>query len=132
MQLWLGSDTESFGALGAGLTYHSDTITALPVYLGVQFDSVWRGKDGTTYAPFLRAAWMHDFSPDRNVSRSFAEAPDLVFSGTPIPVVSDALDLHAGLQINLSEDMSISAGFDAQIADEYSILGASGSLRVRW
>ncbi|WAC26632.1 autotransporter outer membrane beta-barrel domain-containing protein [Ancylobacter sp. SL191] len=132
MQLWLGSGTESFGALGAGLTYHDSTITALPVYLGVQFDSLWHGKDGTTYAPFVRAAWMHDFSPDRNVSRSFAEAPDLTFSGTPIPVVSDALDLHAGLKVNLGGNMSFSAGFDAQIGDGYSVLGASGSLRLRW
>jgi outer membrane autotransporter protein len=132
MQLWLGSDTESFGSLGAGLTYHASTITALPVYLGVQLDGLFQGKDGTTYAPFLRAAWMHDFSPDRDVSRNFAEAPDLAFAGTPIPVVSDALDLHAGLQVNIGGNMSISAGFDAQIADEYSILGASGSLRLRW
>lgn len=131
-QLWLGSDTESFGSLGEGLTYHSGTITALPTYLGVQFDGLWQGKDGTTYAPFLRAAWMHDFSPDRNVSRSFAEAPGYSFSGSPIPVVSDALDLHAGLEVNIGGAMTFSASFDAQIAEGYSVLGAGGSIRVRW
>ncbi|MPT21549.1 MAG: autotransporter outer membrane beta-barrel domain-containing protein, partial [Starkeya sp.] len=131
-QLWMGSQTESFGALGEGLTYHADTITALPTYLGVQLDGLWQGKDGITYAPFVRAAWMHDFSPDRNVSRSFAEAPGFAFSGSPIPTVTDALDLHAGLEVTVGGGMSFSAGFDAQIAEGYSLLGASGRIRVRW
>ncbi|MCP6151555.1 autotransporter outer membrane beta-barrel domain-containing protein, partial [Klebsiella pneumoniae] len=73
-------------------------ITALPTYLGVQFDGQWVAADGRRYAPYLRAAWMHDFSPNRDVPRSFAELPQFSFSSTAIPTVSDALDLHAGLQ----------------------------------
>ncbi|MEW6256248.1 MAG: hypothetical protein AB1592_09840, partial [Pseudomonadota bacterium] len=76
--------------------------------------------------------WMHDFSPNRDVPRSFAELPNLTFSGTAIPTVSNALDLHAGLQFLASQNTLLSASFDAQISESYSTVGASASLRVRW
>ncbi|OYX14160.1 MAG: hypothetical protein B7Z15_04895 [Rhizobiales bacterium 32-66-8] len=130
--LRLGSDTENFGPLGAGLTYGGNTITALPAYLGVQLDGIWTAGEGGTYAPFLRAAWMHDFSPNREVTRSFAELPSFTFSGSDIPTVADALDLHAGLSFKAGPGLTLSAGLDAQIGNGYSTVGATGAFRVRW
>ncbi|OYZ97750.1 MAG: hypothetical protein B7X99_13520, partial [Rhizobiales bacterium 17-65-6] len=130
--LWLGSGSEQFGTLGAGLSYDATTITALPLYLGVQVDGIWTAANGQRYAPYLRAAWMHDFSPARNVPRSFAELPGLSFTGSALPTVSNAADLHAGLQFLAGPNMALSAGLDAQIAESYSTVGASASFRVRW
>ncbi|OYX13679.1 MAG: hypothetical protein B7Z15_06425 [Rhizobiales bacterium 32-66-8] len=130
--LRLGSGREGFGSLGAGLSYGGDTVTAMPLYLGLQLDGIWSASDGRTYAPFLRAAWMHDFSPSRDVSRSFAELPEFTFSGTDIPTVADALDLHAGIRFSAGPGLTLSAGIDAQLGDGYSTLGATGALRVRW
>ncbi|MEW6257537.1 MAG: hypothetical protein AB1592_16405, partial [Pseudomonadota bacterium] len=76
--------------------------------------------------------WMHDFSPNRDVPRSFAELPNLTFSGTAIPTVSNALDLHAGLQVAANPTTTLSASLDAQIAEAYSTFGASAAVRVRW
>ncbi|MDQ0504524.1 autotransporter outer membrane beta-barrel domain-containing protein [Xanthobacter agilis] len=132
MGLWLGGADESFGRLGPGLQYEATTITSLPTYLGMQIEGRWTASDGQVYIPSLRAAWMHDFSPDRDVPRSFAELPGLTFSDTAIPTVSDALDLHAGLQFAAGGNITLSAGLDAQIASGYSTLGASGVLRLRW
>ncbi len=50
--------------LGSGLTYDASTVSALPLYLGLQLDGRWTDGSGAVYMPFLRAAWMHDFSPD--------------------------------------------------------------------
>ena len=130
-QLWLGSGSEVF-SLGRGLTYDSTSVTALPLYVGLQWDGIFDLGNGQRFAPYLRAAWMHDFSPGRGVSRSFAELPGLSFSGSPIPTVSDAADLHAGLQFAAGANTVLSAGFDAQLADGYSTIGVSGSFRVRW
>ena len=130
-QLWLGSGSEMF-SLGAGISYQSTAIAALPLYVGFQLDGVWTAPNGQQIAPYLRAAWMHDFSPDRDVPRSFAELPTFSFSGTSIPTVSNAADLHAGLQFLASPTTTLSASFDAQIAEGYSTFGATGSFRVRW
>ncbi|MDE1571198.1 autotransporter outer membrane beta-barrel domain-containing protein [Aquabacter sediminis] len=130
-QLWLGSGSELF-SLGRGLTYDSTSVTALPIYVGLQWDGQWTLGNGQRIAPYVRAAWMHDFSPDRGVSRSFAELPGLTFTGSPIPTVTDAADLHAGLQFSAGPNTVLSAGFDAQLADSYSTIGVSGSFRVRW
>jgi outer membrane autotransporter protein len=132
MGLRLGSGSERFGLLGPGFSYDSTTITALPIYLGVQLDAVWAAGNGTSYAPFLRAAWMHDFSPNRDVPRSFAELPNFSFSASAIPTVSDAVDIHAGIQFAAGPNVSLSAGLDAQLAASYSTIGASAALRVRW
>jgi outer membrane autotransporter protein len=132
MGLWLGPGSESFGSLGPGFSYAATTITALPIYLGAQIDGNWKGRNGTSYAPFLRAAWMHDFSPNRDVRRSFAELPDISFSSSAIPVVSNAADIHAGIQFASGANVTLSASLDAQLADGYSTIGASAALRVRW
>ena len=131
IQLWLGSGSEMF-TLGPGLQYDATAITALPLYLGVQLDGLWTANNGQRVAPYLRAAWMHDFNPNRDVPRSFAELPGLSFSGTAIPTVSNALDLHAGLQFAANPTTTLSAGLDAQIAQPYSTFGASAAIRVRW
>ena len=131
IQLWLGSGSEEFN-LGPGIQYEATSITALPLYLGVQIDGIWMASNGQRVAPYLRAAWMHDFSPDRDIPRSFAELPNLTFSGTPIPTISNALDLHAGLQFLAGPNTALSASLDAQVSESYSTLGASASFRVRW
>jgi outer membrane autotransporter protein len=118
--------------LGRGLSYDSTTITALPLYVGFQLDGRWTTSGGQQVAPYLRAAWMHDFSPNRDVPRSFAELPGLALSGSAIPTVSNAADLHAGLQFLAGPNMALSAGFDALLAESYSTVGASASFRVRW
>ncbi len=132
MGLWLGSGAETFVGLGPGLSYQSTTITALPLYLGIQLDGMWSGSDGRSYAPFLRAAWMHDFSPNRDVPRAFAELPSISFSSNALPTVSNAADIHAGIQFMAGPNVSLSASFDAQLADSYSTVGASAALRIRW
>jgi outer membrane autotransporter protein len=132
MGLWLGGGAETFGILGRGLSYEASTVTALPTFLGLQLDGVWTASDGRLYTPYLRAAWMHDFSPDRDVSRAFAELPWATFSSTTIPTVRDAADVHAGIQFLAGPNMTLSAGLDGQIAQGYSTVGASGALRIRW
>ncbi|OYX15908.1 MAG: hypothetical protein B7Z07_03580 [Sphingomonadales bacterium 32-67-7] len=132
MQLWQGAATESFGTLGNGLTYDATSITALPTYLGLQLDGTVAGPGGLKMATFLRAAWMHDFSPDREVPRSFAELPNWSFASTPLATVTDAADLQAGLRFSTSPNLSFAATLDAQLAPGYSTVGASATLRVTW
>lgn len=132
MQLWQSGASEWFYGYGAGLTYSPATITALPAFLGVQLDGTWSLPGGGAVTPFLKLAWMHDFSPGRAVSRNFAELPGFSFSGNALPTVADAADIHAGLQLFTGGNVTLSASFDGQIGSGYSVLGGSGILRVKW
>ena len=70
--LWERGFTESSTTGGLpgilGLTYQSQTVTSLPTFLGVQFDTRWARANGTVWSPFVRAAWVHEFSPDRSIT----------------------------------------------------------------
>jgi outer membrane autotransporter protein len=54
-----------------GLTSQSQTTTSLPTFLGVQLDTRLALANGTVWSPFLRAAWVHEFNPDRSIANSF-------------------------------------------------------------
>ncbi|WP_312893321.1 autotransporter outer membrane beta-barrel domain-containing protein [Ancylobacter sonchi] len=132
MHLWQGGADECFPGYGAGLSHDEVPITALPVFLGVQLESFWKLQGGAVLTPFLKLAWMRDFSPDQDVPCSFAELPDISFSDSALPTVSDAADIHAGVHICAGSNTTFSLGFDGQLGSGYSVLGGSGTLRVRW
>ena len=70
--LWQRGFTETSTAAGLpgilGLTYQSQTTTSLPTFLGVQLDTRLALANGTVWSPFLRAAWVHEFNPDRSIA----------------------------------------------------------------
>jgi outer membrane autotransporter protein len=132
MQVHLGAASESFGALGAGLRYHATDVVAVPISLGVQLDATWTAPSGLTLAPFMRLAWMHDFMPDRNVPRSFAELPGLTLDGTTLPTVSDAAVIHVGTQYSLGKNLSLQASLDSQMSSAYKSIGGTLNFRYSW
>lgn len=76
-------------AQNSAITFHGRTITAVPVSLGVQFDTLWHTGGDVTFAPLARLAWVHDFAPDRDIARSFKELPSLIISRITLPVDAD-------------------------------------------
>ncbi len=129
-QLWLGSGSEMF-SLGAGISYQSTAIAALPLYVAFSWTASGR-RPMASRSRLICGQRGCTTSAGRDVPRSFAELPTFSFSGTSIPTVSNAADLHAGLQFLASPTTTLSASFDAQIAEGYSTFAPTGSLRVRW
>jgi len=132
MHLWQSATRENFANLGSGLHYDAASISALPSYLGAQFDQTWKGEDGQSVVSSLRLAWMHDFMPSRNVSRSFAELPSFALSGTDLPITRDAAVAHAGLSFTLSSRLSFIGSLDMKLAGGYRELGGTGAFRFSW
>jgi outer membrane autotransporter protein len=132
MQVWQGSASESFGSQGNGLRYGASGITALPAYLGVQFDAKWQPRPDMVFTPFVRLAWMHDFLPNREVSRSFAELPGASFTSTGNPVVSNAAVIRAGTQYKLGKQVSLFASLETQLSGSVNTIGGSFGLQWSW
>ena len=98
--LWQRGFTETSTAAGLpgilGLTYQSQTTTSLPTFLGVQLDTRLALANGTVWSPFLRAAWVHEFNPDRSIAGSFVSVPGTLFAVDGARAWSDALKVNAG------------------------------------
>ena len=83
--LWLHGyreKSERNGANGSpnlSLRYRSQDVASFPLSLGVQIDGkVSLGKH-VTVTPYARAAWVHEFNPDREVNAEFRSAPGYGF-----------------------------------------------------
>ncbi len=79
-----------------------------------------------------RAAWVHDFSPDRSAVASFQTLPGSGFSVIGASTATDAALLSAGAELRLSSTMSIGAKFDGLFAGQTQIYAGTAVLRVTW
>ncbi|MCX5571707.1 hypothetical protein [Kaistia nematophila] len=115
-----------------GLDYDRRTITSLPSMLGLQFDTTMGLGENTTIQPWARAAWQHEFNPDRSVNPSFLAAPGYPFVVQGAAAAEDALAVNAGFRMNWGPDTSFFATFDGKFADNVQTYGGNAGFQVRW
>jgi outer membrane autotransporter protein len=134
--LWERGFTESSNAGGLpgilGLTYQSQTVTSLPTFLGVQFDTRWAFANGTVWSPFVRAAWVHEFSPDRSTTGSLVSIPGTLFTVDGARAWSNALKVNAGSRVALNRYASLFASFDGEFSNSGHSYGGRGGVRFSW
>jgi outer membrane autotransporter protein len=134
--LWQRGFTETSAADGLpgilGLTYQSHTTTSLPTFLGLQLDTRWSLTNGMVWSPFLRAAWMHEFRPDRSIAGSFVSVPGALFAVDGARAWSDALKVNAGSRLALNQYASLFASFDGEFANSGHSYAGRGGVRFSW
>jgi outer membrane autotransporter protein len=134
--LWERGFTESSTAGGLpgilGLTYQSQTVTSLPTFLGVQFDTRWAFANGTVWSPFVRAAWVHEFSPDRSTTGSLVSIPGTLFTVDGARAWRNALKVNAGSRVALNRYASLFASFDGEFSNSGHSYGGRGGIRFSW
>jgi outer membrane autotransporter protein len=134
--LWQRGFTETSTAAGLpgilGLTYQSQTTTSLPTFLGVQLDTRLALANGTVWSPFLRAAWVHEFNPDRSIANSFVSVPGTLFAVDGARAWSDALKVNAGSRLALNQYASLFASFDGEFANSGHSYAGRGGIRFSW
>jgi outer membrane autotransporter protein len=134
--LWQRGFTETSTAAGLpgilGLTYQSQTTTSLPTFLGVQLDTRLALANGTVWSPFLRAAWVHEFNPDRSIAGSFVSVPGTLFAVDGARAWSDALKVNAGSRLALNRYAALFASFDGEFANGGHSYAGRGGVRFSW
>jgi outer membrane autotransporter protein len=134
--LWQRGFTETSGAGGLpgilGLTHPSQTTTSLPTFVGVQFDTRLALANGTVWSPFVRAAWVHEFNPDRSIAGSFVSVPGTLFSVDGARAWSDALKINAGSRLALNQYASLFASFDGEFSNGGDSYAGRGGVRFSW
>jgi subtilase-type serine protease len=134
--LWQRGFTETSTAGGLpgifGLAYQPQTVTSLPAFLGLQFDTRLSLSNGTVWSPFARVAWVHEFRPDRSTTSSFVSLPGTLFAVDGARAWSDALKVNAGSRVALNRYASLFASFDGEFSNSGHSYGGRGGLRFSW
>jgi outer membrane autotransporter protein len=115
-----------------GLTYQSQSTTSLPSSLGIQFDSKFKLENGMTFAPYLRAAWLHEFIPDRNIIASFNVAPGFLFSTVGTPALADSAQIVIGSELAISNQASVFSSLATQVASQSRGYSGMAGIKAAW
>jgi outer membrane autotransporter protein len=135
-RLWQSAYTETSAAgIAPGvldLSYAAQTVSSLPVFLGVKFDGRADFGNGMIWTPFVHAAWVHEFEPSRTITASLTTLPVPAFTIAGASAASDAARLDLGSRLALNRWWEISG----RVTGEFSNLGQSysgiGSIKASW
>jgi subtilase-type serine protease len=135
-QLWTPAYTETSvtqnGAPGVfALSYQAQGTTSLPTFLGAQLD----GETMVNARPlkgWFRAAWVHEFLPDRGVTAGFTVLPGSTFSVDGARAASNAARLDLGVKYAVGAQTSLFANSNVELSDRGQSVGATVGLRIVW
>ena len=88
--------------------------------------------NGMVWSPFLRAAWVHEFNPDRSIAGSFVSVPGTLFAVDGARAWNDALKVNAGSRFALNKYASLFASFDGEFANSGHSYAGRGGIRFTW
>ncbi len=113
----------------AALAMDESRSTSLRSSIGVSLSRNFGLQDGKL-RPELRLAWLHEFHDAAPTSTAQFAFGGSSFTSTGAQPAKDALAPGLGLTWLVSDDLTISANYDAEIKDRY--LGNTGTLKVRF
>ncbi|MEP6841768.1 MAG: autotransporter outer membrane beta-barrel domain-containing protein [Bradyrhizobium sp.] len=115
-----------------GLTYQPQSTLSLPSSLGLQLDSKIVLADGATWAPYLRAVWVHDFFPDRHITASFNVAPGFLFNTIGTPASADSAQVVIGSDLAVSKQVTLFTSLSAQLASQSQAYAGTSGIKFAW
>jgi subtilase-type serine protease len=135
-QLWTPAYTESSvtqnGTPGVfALSYQAQGTTSLPTFLGAQLD----GETMVNARPlkgWFRAAWVHEFLPDRGVTAGFTVLPGSIFSVDGARAASNAARFDLGVKYAVGSQTSLFANGNVELSDRGQSLAGTVGLRIVW
>jgi len=130
------SESSTVSATGApgilGLTYQAQETVSLVSALGVHFESRLQLAHGMMLLPFARVAWLHEYSPDREVRPSFNMAPGFTFTTQGISAASDLARVNLGARLVIAPQASLFATVTSEFSSNTQAYGITGGFRAGW
>lgn len=125
------SETSTSGPALFPLTFAATTTTSFPTFLGAQFDTRI-ALGGQTLSPYLRASWVHEFSPNRSVQAAFLTLPGAAFTVAGPRAARDAARVEAGARWTIGARALLFASLTGEFSDRSQGYTANGGLRLTW
>ena len=79
---------------------------------------------------WIRAAWVHEFLPDRSVTAGFTVLPGSTFSVDGARAASNAARLDLGVKYAVGSQTSLFANSNVELSDRGQSVGATVGLRI--
>ena len=113
-----------------GLSFAGRSITSLPTFLGLQVDTRIVLPNGAVWTPFVRASWVHEFFPNREVTASLLGITPWTVAGAR--AARDSLKVDAGSRLAITPAASLFANVNGEFAEHSRFYTATGGLRYAW
>ena len=119
---------------GAGtfaLNYTGQTTTATRTELGLRSDRSFAMQDGI-FTLRGRAAWAHDYNPDRAVTAVFQTLPGAAFVVNGAGANPDAALVSAGAEMKWLNGFSLAATFEGEFSGNSTSYAGKGVAKYSW
>jgi uncharacterized protein with beta-barrel porin domain len=119
------------GASTFALTYAAKDVTASRSELGVRTDKSFAMQNGI-FTLRGRAAWAHDFNPDRNFAATFQTLPGASFVVNGAAQASDAALVTGSAEMKWLNGFSLAATFEGEFSNVTASYAGKGVVRYAW
>jgi uncharacterized protein with beta-barrel porin domain len=119
------------GANTFALSYGGKTVTASRSELGLRSDKSWVVNDAILTLRG-RAAWAHDFNPDRAVAATFQTLPGASFVVNGAAQARDAALTTAAAEMKWRNGFSLGATFEGEFSNITRSYAGKGIVRYVW
>ena len=119
------------GAHTFALTYAAKNVTATRSELGLRSDKSFIVGD-TILTLRGRAAWAHDFNPDRSIAATFQTLPGASFVVNGAAQARDAALTTAAAELTFISGISLAATFEGEFSDVTRSYAGKGVARYQW
>ena len=113
------------------LSYGAKTVTASRSELGLRTDRSW-AVDDAILTLRGRAAWAHDFNPDRAVAATFQALPGASFVVNGAAQAHDSALTTASAEMKWRNGFSLGATFEGEFSNVTRSYAGKGIVRYAW
>jgi uncharacterized protein with beta-barrel porin domain len=125
------AETAIVGASMFALGYNSKSVTDTRSELGLRADKSFAVQDGVLTLRG-RAAWAHDFNPDRSISATFQTLPGASFVVNGAALASDSALATASAEMKWLNGWAIAATFEGEFSNVTRAYAGKGVARYQW
>lgn len=126
------SEYAKSGSAQFALDYAAQTTSTTRTEIGTGIDKLFTLDDGTLLTLQGRAAWVHDFDNERNISAKFQALPGSSFTIDGAASAQDSALLSAGVEIGFAGNFSLSGRFDGEFSSSGNVYSEAVVLKHQW
>jgi uncharacterized protein with beta-barrel porin domain len=119
------------GSNAFALAYNAKDVTDARSELGIRADKSWAMTDGILTLRG-RAAWAHDYDPDRSIATTFQTLPGASFVVNGAAQASDSALVTASIEKKWLTGWSAAATFEGEFSDVTRSYAGKGVVRYTW
>jgi autotransporter-associated beta strand protein len=125
------AETAIVGSNIFALAYNSKSVTDTRSELGLRSDKSFAVQDGVLTLRG-RAAWAHDFNPDRSISATFQTLPGASFVANGAAQAHDSALVAGAAEMKWLNGWSTAATFEGELSNVTRSYAGKGVARYQW